>query len=71
MSQRELEIGSFVQFCGLGTGQMAPEATYRIEQLLRLDPSTRLYKIRSDAEPFDRVVAEQQLSPPAATKSQA
>ena len=35
---------------------MAPEASYRIEQLLRLDGGATLYKIRCDAEPFDRVV---------------
>jgi hypothetical protein len=64
MSRLELEIGSFVRFCGLETGHMAPEASYRIEQLLKLDCGGTLYKIRSDAEPFDRVVAEQQLTPP-------
>lgn len=63
MSQRELEIGSFVHFSGLETGQMAPDASYRIEQLLKLDSGERLYKIRSSAEPFDHVVAEQQLTP--------
>lgn len=62
MSRRELEIGSFVQFCGLETGQMAPEASYRIEQLLKLDCGSTLYKIRSDAEPFDRMVTEEQLA---------
>jgi len=62
MSKRELEIGSFVQFSGIETGHMAPEASYRIEQLLQLEDSATLYKIRSDAEPFDRVVAGSQLS---------
>lgn len=71
MSQRELEIGSFVKVCGLDSVRMSAQAPYRIEQLLRLDTGTRLYKIRSDAEPFDRVVDEQQLIPPAATKSPA
>lgn len=58
MSRRELEIGSFVQFIGPETGHMAPEASYRIEQLLKLDDGATLYKIHNDAEPFDRIVAE-------------
>ena len=40
----------------------APEASYRIEQLLTLRDGAILYKIRNDAEPFDRVVAERDLS---------
>jgi hypothetical protein len=62
MSRRELEIGAFVQVTGLEVGQMAPEASYRIEQLLKLDDGATLYKVRSDAEPFDRVVTVHQLS---------
>ena len=56
MSRRELEVGSFVRVTGFEVGHMAPEASYRIEQLLRLDGGATLYKIRCDAEPFDRVV---------------
>jgi hypothetical protein len=62
MSRRELEIGAFVQISGLEVGQMPPEASYRIEQLLELDGGPTLYKVRSDAEPFDRIVAGPQLS---------
>lgn len=62
MSRRELEIGSFVQITGFEMGQMAPEASYRIEQLLKLDGGATLCKIRSDAEPFDRVVSARQLT---------
>lgn len=62
MSRRELEIGSFVQITGFEVGQMAPEASYRIEQLLKLDDGDTLYKVRCDEEPFDRVVAAQQLT---------
>jgi hypothetical protein len=63
MSRRELEVGSFVQITGFEVGQMAPEASYRIEQLLTLDGGATLYKIRCEAEPFDRVVAARQLAP--------
>jgi hypothetical protein len=62
MSRRELEVGAFVQFSGLETGHMAPEASYRIEQLLTLDSGATLYKIRSDAEPFDRIANGRQLT---------
>ena len=34
MSRRELDVGSFVHLLGLESGLLAPEATYRIEQLL-------------------------------------
>lgn len=62
MSRRELEIGTFVHFSGLEAGNMQPDASYRIEQLLQLSDGATLYKIRNDAEPFDRVVTERQLT---------
>jgi hypothetical protein len=62
MSRRELDVGSFVFVSGLETGLLAPEASYRIEQLLTLDDGGTLYKVRHDAEPFDRVVSERDLS---------
>ena len=61
MSRRELDVGSFVHLLGLESGLLAPEATYRIEQLLTLDDGGTLYKGRHDAEPFDRVVSERDL----------
>ena len=61
MSRRELDVGSFVHFTGFITGYAAPEASYRIEQLLQLGDGAVLYKIRNDAEPFDRVVADRDL----------
>jgi hypothetical protein len=62
MSRHELDIGSLVSIAGFATGHAAPEASYRIEQLLRLGDGDTLYKIRNDAEPFDRVVAEAELT---------
>ena len=62
MSRRELDVGSFVHFTGFATGYAAPEASYRIEQLLKLRDGATLYKISNDAEPFDRVVAERDLA---------
>ena len=62
MARRELDVGSFVFVSGLVTGLLAPEASYRIEQLLTLDDGDTLYKVRHDAEPFDRVVSERDLS---------
>jgi hypothetical protein len=62
MSRRELDVGAFVHFAGFATGYAPPEASYRIEQLLTLQDGATLYKIRNDAEPFDRVVTERDLS---------
>jgi hypothetical protein len=50
-----------VHLLGLETGLLAPEATYRIEQLLTLDDGATLYKIRHENEPFDRIVSERDL----------
>jgi hypothetical protein len=61
MSRRELEVGSFVHLLSLETGLLAPEATYRIEQLLTLGDGATLYKVRHENEPFDRVVSEREL----------
>ena len=61
MSRRELEVGSFVHLPGLETGLLAPEAPYRIEQLLTLGDGATLYKVRHENEPFDRVVSEREL----------
>ena len=61
MSRHELEVGSFVHLLGLETGLLAPEATYRIEQLLTLGDGATPYKIRHENEPFDRVVSEREL----------
>ena len=61
MSRRELEVGSFVHLLGLESGLLAPEATYRIEQLLTLGDGATLYKVRHENEPFDRVVSERDL----------
>ena len=36
---------------------------YRIEQLVRLDSGVTLYKIKSETEPFDRIVDESDLKP--------
>lgn len=67
MARLELEIGALVQFAGaqfagLETGHMAPEVSYRIEQLMMLDDGATLCRIRCDAEPFDRVVSAWQLA---------
>ena len=62
MAGRELEVGSIVQLTGLEIGLMVPEASYRIEQLLQLDEGAqRLYRVRRDEEPFDRVVSARDI----------
>ena len=62
MSRRELAIGSFVHFTAMESGPAAFGCEYRIEQLLMVDEGATLYKIKTDAEPFDRVVAESDLT---------
>ncbi len=62
MSRRELTIGSFVHFTAMESGPAASGCQYRIEQLLTLEEGLTLYKIKTDAEPFDRVVAERDLT---------
>lgn len=62
MSRRELDVGSFVHLSGPEAGLLAPEASYRIEQLLKLEDGGTLYKVRHASEPFDRVVSERDLS---------
>jgi hypothetical protein len=60
-SERELSIGAVVR-CRpemLVTGSGLLE--YRIEELLRLADGATLYWIKSDAEPFQRVVSERDL----------
>ena len=61
MSRRELDVGSFVHLTGLETGLMVPESSYCIEQLLTLSDGNTLYKVRHEAEPFDRIVRESDL----------
>jgi len=64
MSERKLDVGAIVHFSRLEarTGAHAPE--YRIEQLLVLADGVTLYKIKSAAEPFDRIVSECDLAMP-------
>jgi hypothetical protein len=61
MSRRELAIGSFVHFTATDGVSAVSGREYRIQQLLTLKEGLTLYKIKTDAEPFDRVVAERDL----------
>lgn len=62
MSRRELNVGSIVHFTRVDRASGAGTATYRIEQLFTLEDGAMLYKIRSEAEPFDRIVCECDLA---------
>jgi hypothetical protein len=61
MSERELSVGAVVrcrrEMAVNGSGSFE----YRIEELLRLADGATLYWIKSDAEPFQRVVSERDL----------
>lgn len=59
MSSRKLDVGTIVHF--LRASLRARCATYRIEERLLLEGGSVLYRIKCDAEPFDRIVAESDL----------
>jgi hypothetical protein len=63
VTQRSLTIGAAVQLPRITTAARASETTYRIEALLRLDNGITLYKVKSETEPFDRIVSECDLAP--------
>ena len=58
MPERELDVGVIVQFRRVAAANGAVAREYRIKQLLRLQDGATLYKIKSEAEPFHRVVCE-------------
>ena len=62
MSKRKLDVGAVVHIRHVAVTARDGAATFRIEELLRLDDGSTLYKVKSDAEPFDRIVAECDLA---------
>lgn len=59
MSSRELDVGTIVHFlCESARGTIAQ---YCVQELLFIEDGAVLYRIKSDAEPFDRIVAEGDL----------
>jgi hypothetical protein len=62
MSKRELNVGSIVHFAPQHRANGADIPAYRIEQRLELKDGATLYKIRSETEPFDRIVGEGDLA---------
>ena len=63
MSKRRLDVGAIVHIRHFAAAASNGAATFRIEGLLRLDDGGTLYKVKSDTEPFDRIVAERDLAP--------
>lgn len=61
MPQRQLDVGTLVSMCKASRERDAQLMPYRIEQLLAAASGEILYKIRCDAEPFDRIVSETDL----------
>ncbi len=64
MPPRELNVGATVHFTGPLGSDAAPRAQlplYRVEHLLKLPDGATLYTIKSEAEPFRRVVAASDL----------
>jgi hypothetical protein len=71
MAKRALNVGSIVRFPPIAAATTRRGAAmcrsdyrieYRIEQLVRLECGTVLYKIKSETEPFDRIVDESDLA---------
>jgi hypothetical protein len=62
MSKRTLTVGAIVRLPRVATTTRNGTATFRIEQLLQLEDGLTLYKVKSETEPFDRIVAECDLA---------
>jgi hypothetical protein len=62
MSSCKLDLGTIVQFARASTVAGADSGEYRVEQLVMLACGAKLYKIKSAAEPFDRIVSERDLA---------
>jgi hypothetical protein len=61
MAELTLNVGSFVMLPHIAATTRTGPATFRIEELLTLDDGLILYKVKSEAEPFDRIVDEREL----------
>ncbi|HEY7669453.1 MAG TPA: hypothetical protein VH852_02345 [Hyphomicrobium sp.] len=62
MSKRTLSVGAIVRLPHMATTARDDAATFRIEELLPLNDGITLYKVKCEAEPFDRIVAECDLA---------
>ena len=61
MSRRQWKVGATVHFTRtvrIDAMPKAEAAVYRVEQLLKLPDGATLYTIKSETEPFERVVSE-------------
>jgi hypothetical protein len=61
MAQLTLNVGSFVTLPHIAATTRTVPATFRIQELLTVDDGLILYKVKSEAEPFDRIVDEREL----------
>jgi hypothetical protein len=64
MSTRELNVGATVHFSRtvrIDAMPKAEAAVYRVENMLKMPDGATLYTIKSEAEPFERVVAASDL----------
>ncbi len=62
MPKRQLHVGAIVHIRHVALTSRDGAASFRIEELVRLDDGDTLYKVKNDAEPFDRIVAEGDLA---------
>ncbi len=58
-----LNVGSMVLLPHVAATTRSGTPTFRIEELLQLDDGLVLYKVKNEAEPFDRIVDARELVP--------
>lgn len=62
MQNRKFKIGQSVSFASGPMGRSPANRTYKVTQLLPPEGGDYQYRIKSTAEPHERVVKESQLS---------
>jgi hypothetical protein len=67
MARDDLSVGAIVRMTSQSTEAHDAREThrhveYRIEQRVELAGGTILYKVKNDAEPFDRIIDERDLA---------
>lgn len=61
MSEGKLNVGAIVRYRRLIAVNGSGSLEYRIKELLRSADGATLYRIKSEVEPYQRVVSEREL----------
>lgn len=62
MAQHRFRIGETVDFRPARAGVPVPAASYEIKRLLPVEGREVKYRIKCDAEPYERIAREHELS---------